>query len=304
VRTVVGAALLAVVVWHLGWGPLVRAVHRVEPSSLAAAAALGAVSTVCGAWRWSVAARALGLTVPLRAAVPACYRSQFVNVAAPVGVVGDVVRGVATGRSTGDTLLGVRSVVWERFVGQLVQGLLALAVLAALPSPLPRGIAWGAMVVAAGAALLLARVRSRLPGEARRVLGRAVWPRLTLASLVVVCGHVATFLVAARSAGSTAPTVQLVPVAMLVLVTAGLPLNVAGWGPREGAAAWAFGAAGLGAGLGLTTAVVFGVLALVSSLPGAVLVVVAALRRRAAVHPTPPATTRAAVARPAEPCRA
>ncbi|MGJ3561879.1 hypothetical protein ACR6C2_41015 [Streptomyces sp. INA 01156] len=27
-----------------------------------------------------------------------------------------------------------------------------------------------------------------------------------------------------------------------------LPLNVGGWGPREGVAAWAFGAAGLGAG--------------------------------------------------------
>jgi hypothetical protein len=48
----------------------------------------------------------------------------------------------------------------------------------------------------------------------------------------------------------------------------GLPLNVGGWGPREGVTAWAFGAAGLGAATGLTVAVVYGVLSFVASLPG------------------------------------
>ncbi|MBW8707220.1 hypothetical protein MBT84_47065 [Streptomyces sp. MBT84] len=48
----------------------------------------------------------------------------------------------------------------------------------------------------------------------------------------------------------------------------GLPLNVGGWGPREGVTAWAFGAAGLGAETGLTVAVVYGVLSFVASLPG------------------------------------
>ena len=50
---------------------------------------------------------------------------------------------------------------------------------------------------------------------------------------------------------------------LLVLLAAGLPLNVAGWGPREGMAAWAFGAAGLGAAQGVATAVAYGALVLV-----------------------------------------
>ncbi len=54
----------------------------------------------------------------------------------------------------------------------------------------------------------------------------------------------------------------------------GLPLNVGGWGPREGVTAWAFGAAGLGAGTGLSVAVVYGVLSFVASLPGVVVLVV------------------------------
>jgi glycosyltransferase 2 family protein len=282
-RPLLGTAVLSLVVWRLGWGPFVAAVQGIEPSSLLAAAAIAVVTTVCCAWRWTVVARTLGMVVPLPSAVSACYRSQFVNVAMPGGVVGDVLRGVGTGRTNGDPLLGIRSVVWERLGGQAVQVLLALGVLVALPSPIPRGVVWVFAGLVAGALVVLSRVRGRLLGEARLLLTRAVWPRLALASALVVGGHVATFLVAARSAGLTAPTLRVLPVALLVLVSAGLPLNVAGWGPREGAAAWAFGAAGLGAGPGLSTAVVFGVMALVSSLPGALLVVCGVVRRRSAV---------------------
>jgi hypothetical protein len=60
----------------------------------------------------------------------------------------------------------------------------------------------------------------------------------------------------------------------------GLPTNIAGWGPREGAAAWVFAMAGLGAAEGVATAVVYGVMALVATLPGAVLLAVAWLRPR------------------------
>jgi bacteriorhodopsin len=49
-----------------------------------------------------------------------------------------------------------------------------------------------------------------------------------------------------------------------------VPMSIAGWGPREGVAAWSFGLAGLGAQQGISAAVVYGVLVLVASLPGAV----------------------------------
>ena len=63
------------------------------------------------------------------------------------------------------------------------------------------------------------------------------------------------------------------PLALVVLLAAGLPLNVAGWGPREGAAAWVFAAVGLGAAQGLAVAVAYGAIVLVATLPGAVLLV-------------------------------
>ncbi len=58
----------------------------------------------------------------------------------------------------------------------------------------------------------------------------------------------------------------------------GVPANVGGFGPREGVAAWAFGAAGLTATEGVATAVVYGALVLVASLPGAAVLVVRRIR--------------------------
>ena len=104
---------------------------------------------------------------------------------------------------------------------------------------------------------------------------------IALASALVVVGHAVTFLIAARTAGATAPVSLMLPLALLAMLAMVLP-SVAGWGPREGATAWAFAAAGLGAEQGVATAVVYGVMVLVASLPGA-LVLVAAWAPRAAV---------------------
>ena len=71
----------------------------------------------------------------------------------------------------------------------------------------------------------------------------------------------------------------MLPLAVLVLLAAGVPTNIAGWGPREGVAAWVFGVAGLGAAQGVATSVVYGVMVLVASLPGAVVLLVASLHR-------------------------
>jgi hypothetical protein len=89
-----------------------------------------------------------------------------------------------------------------------------------------------------------------------------------LLSALAVAGHLVVFLVAAASVGVALTPLQLVPVGALVLLGAAIPLNVAGWGPREGVAAWAFAAYGSTAATGLAVSVTFGVLAMVATLPG------------------------------------
>jgi len=293
-RLVGGATVLAVLVWRLGAGPFLDGIRTISAWPLAAAAGIAVVTTVCCAWRWSIVARGLGVRVPLGAAIAAYYRSQFLNTTLPGGVLGDVHRGVRHGRDVGDLGRGLRAVAWERSAGQVVQLVLALVVLLILPSPVRASmpIVAGAVVASALAVVLLARMLPRQgPSRWARtlrtanadvrdgLLARSAWPGVTVASVVVVIGHAATFLIAARTAGSAASAIQVLPLTLIVLLAMGVPTNIAGWGPREGVTAWAFGAAGLGADRGLSTAVVYGVLVLVASLPGAGVLAVAWIHR-------------------------
>jgi glycosyltransferase 2 family protein len=292
-RIVGPAVVLAVLVWRLGTGPFLDGIRAVDGGALAGAAGVAVLTTVCCAWRWTIVARGLGVELSLSAAVAAYYRSLFLNVTLPGGIVGDVHRGVSHGRDVSDVGRALRAVAWERFAGQVVQVLVTIAILLALPSPVQSSMPLVAIavVVAVFAVALVARARpdrgrsgwARVVGMAAgdirdALLARRAWLSIAAASALVVAGHAVTFLIAARIAGATAPPSQMLPIALLVMMSMVLP-NVGGWGPREGVAAWAFGAAGIGAQRGLTTAVVYGVMVLVASLPGAVVLVASWCRR-------------------------
>jgi glycosyltransferase 2 family protein len=301
IRVAAAAATLAVLAWSVGTGPFVDGLRAVDGGALAAGSGIAVLTTVCCAWRWKTVARGLGVDPPLGAAVAAYYRSIFLNVTLPGGVVGDVHRGLSHGRDTSDVGRGLRAVVWERSAGQAVQVVLTVAILLLLPSPVRAVVplAAVALLVAAAGLVLATRVGpavgpsrwARLHGAVARdlrdgLLAARAWPVIALASALVVAGHAVTFLIAARTAGVTAPPSQVLPLAMLVLLAAALP-NVGGWGPREGVTAWAFAAAGLGASLGVATAVVYGVMVFVASLPGAAVLVAAWVvraRRDGAAH--------------------
>jgi uncharacterized membrane protein YbhN (UPF0104 family) len=270
-------ATLAVLVWRVGTGPFIDGLRTVDGEALAAGAGLAMLTTVACAWRWQTVARGLGVELPLGTAVAAYYRSLFLNVTLPGGVVGDVHRGYRHGRDARDVARGLRAVAWERSAGQAVQAVVTVAALLVMPSPVRAAMPYVAPALLAAAAGVALAARARPAGGWRSVvsrdlraglLARRAWPAVALASALVVAGHVATFLIAARTAGATAPPSRLLPLALLVLLGAALP-NVGGWGPREGVTAWAFAAAGLGASLGVATAVVYGVMVFVASLPGA-----------------------------------
>jgi uncharacterized membrane protein YbhN (UPF0104 family) len=273
-----GIALPLLLVWRLGTAPFLAGLRGLDPGLLVLGVLIGAVVTISCAWRWRLVARAVGIPLSLRAATAACYRAQFLNTVLPGGVLGDVDRGLRHGARVLDRARALRAVVWERFAGQAVQVGVTLVLLAFLPSPVgtvARTLLAGAVVVLVVGAVVAGLVgrRGRLRAEAAAVLGRRTLPGVVGSSLVATTGHVATFVVAARAVGIGASTAVLVPLALLVLVAMAVPVGLGGWGPREGAAAWAFAAAGLDVGQGVAAAVVFGVLSLAAGLPGLVLLV-------------------------------
>jgi uncharacterized membrane protein YbhN (UPF0104 family) len=297
-RFVASGVTLGILVWRLGASPFLDGLRRLDAGALAAAATLVAATTVCSAWRWKVVARSLGVDLPLPAAVAAYYRALFLNVTLPGGVVGDVHRGVRHGRDVRNVGRAMRAVVWERFAGQVVQVVLTVVVLLALPSPVRSYMPLVAIgvVAAAGSVVLVVRVRpgagrsawgrvrDAVAGDICTVLGRRAWVGIGLVSALVVCGHVVVFLIAARTAGVTAPLSRMLPLALLVMAVMVIP-SIGGWGPREGTTAWAFGAAGLGADRGVAAAVVYGVMVLVACLPGAAVLAVSSSRRSRSPKP-------------------
>jgi uncharacterized membrane protein YbhN (UPF0104 family) len=289
-RPAAAVAILGVLAWRVGAGPFLDGLRTVDATALGAATGLAVVTTVCCAWRWRVVARGLGVDLALGAAVAAYYRSLFLNVTLPGGVVGDVHRGITHGRQTRDVGRGLRAVAWERSAGQAVQLVLTVGVLLVAPSPVRAAMPFGAVALVLGVAgLVLATRRRPARGESRwarvrrtvardlrdGLLVRRAWPVVALTSTLVVAGHALTFVIAAHTAGADASPARLLPLALLVLAAAALP-NIGGWGPREGMTAWAFAAVGLGASLGIATAVAYGVMVLVASLPGAAVLLVEA----------------------------
>ncbi|HEU5157895.1 MAG TPA: lysylphosphatidylglycerol synthase transmembrane domain-containing protein [Streptosporangiaceae bacterium] len=306
-RVLIGVGIIGVLAWQLGTRAFVEGLGVIDARAVIAALAIGFGTTVCSAARWCLVARRLGLRLPLRSGVEDYYRALFLNAVLPAGVLGDVHRAVRHGRQEGDVGRGVRAVMLERLAGQVVVVGVAVPVLLARPAVVPErfhgAVVTSAAVVAAvalavsAAAVVVGRRWTRSGSRWRRVsaaslgdlrrglLARDAWPGVALLSALAFAGHLALFLVAARTAGATAPAAQLLPLMVLTLLAMGLPVNVGGWGPREGVAALAFAAAGLSAAQGLTTAVVYGVLALVASLPGAVVLVHPVIARGGAKVP-------------------
>ncbi|HEX5087785.1 MAG TPA: UPF0104 family protein [Nocardioides sp.] len=232
-----GVLVLAFLAWQLGAGPFVDGLRATNGWAVLVAVVVTAGTTWCVALRWSLltARFASGerTRVPVRTAYVAYYRSQLINATLPGGVVGDVHRGARH---------GWRGVVWDRVLGQVVQVALVGALL------LPGAWRWGGLAVVAV------------------VVVAGGW--LLMLSALSTAGHLVVFVVAAESLGVSLSLGTLVSIGALVLLGAAVPLNVAGWGPREGVAAWAFAAYGSTAATGLAVSVTFGVLAMVATLPG------------------------------------
>jgi len=288
-RLVAAGAVIVVLLARVGTAPFVRAVDGVTVPATLTALAATLVTTTCCAWRWTWTARRLNLDLDVRAAIPAYYRSQFLNVSLPGGVLGDVHRALQHGVDTAAVPGAARAVVWDRALGQTALIATAGVAMVWLPSAgratslLTLGVLLAVVTVLLGWLVAAARRGKRAAAtavaELRRIASRDVWLPMSL-SVVAVLGHLLVLVTAARAAGVAVPLLGSVPLLVTVLLGSSLPVSLAGWGPREGTAAWVFATAGLGAADGVTVAALYGVLTFIAVLPGAVLVLSDVLPQR------------------------
>ena len=255
--------------------------------------ALGVPQVVLSAWRWRLTAARLGAHLPLGAAVREYYLATFLNQVLPGGVMGDAARAWRHARKESHVQHGGaaawQAVVLERASGQLALLLVVLASLALSPAlrsavhgafsgPSPTEAALAGLLLALLAlGLTLSRTRlrmhlSQLRQAARQaLLARGAFLPQLIASLLVVASYVGVYLCCMRMIGIDTPLATAAPLIPWVLLAMAIPLSIAGWGVREGAAALLWQAAGLDPAQGVAISISYGAVVLLSSLPGALM---------------------------------
>ncbi len=279
---------LMALLWAGVDGPAAAAMlARADPRWLLAALATLSLQTLLSAWRWRLTAARLGIEITPRRAVREYWLAQVVNQSLPGGVAGDVGRAVRSREGAG---LGraVHAVMIERLSGQVAMITLMLAGTASvtlLPGgiDLPRPVLGLVLIIALIAVAIVAAlaVIPHLAGlradVARALLARGAWPRQAALSAAAAGLNLLSFDFCARATGTDLPASAVMALVPLILGTMILPVTIAGWGLREGAAAALFPIAGASGAAGLAASVAFGVMFLVSTLPG---VIVLLTRRR------------------------
>lgn len=270
---------------------------RVSFYVLLPALALTVFQVALSAWRWRYTVERLGLPLAYPVAVREYYLATFLNQVLPGGVLGDVNRAWRHGSGAGERLSAVHGVAIERLSGQLVLGLVvALSVGWLVSSGLLTFGPWDggqwlvivAVVIILGAWLV---VKTAIASYLQRLrhdlylslLNRTVLPVQLGSSLLVLASYLGVFLCLAWGAGyldSVESGVVIAGLGSILLLSMVIPLTVAGWGIREGAAAVLWPMVGLPAEQGVALSVGYGALVLVSSLPGVVFLFASRLAAR------------------------
>jgi len=288
--------VVLVVFWQLDQARIWEVLRTISPLILVPVAVLTFVQVAVSAWRWRFTLSRLRLSLPLAQAIREYYLATFLNQILPGGVVGDVNRAWRSGLETGQRLIAVHGVAIERLSGQVILALVVaisltgLMVSGAMQIPVARthshqlGLWIAAGLVAVFLIVWFVRSGGRVAAYAStlaRHMRLALWqwpafPLQLLSSCLVLASYLAVFLVLAVSAGFVTGAGDLLLWAALgsfLLLSMVIPVTIAGWGVREGAAAVLWPMAGLPAEQGVAISVGYGVVVLISSLPGLVVLV-------------------------------
>lgn len=300
-RGLISLALLGAVILWADPQAVLAEVQRLSLGWMLLALMISVLQVMLSAWRWKFTADLIAVPLRYRYALREYYLALLVNQLLPGGVLGDAGRAHRHARQSSSRGSAWRAVVIERASGQGAVVLLTLAAL--LTSPLwhaalgwPVLAALGAVMALAGAlcvgAILWLRHTSAIAlpswchAFARDVkqalLQRGVWLKQLLSSLAIVLSYGLVMVCAARAIGVELPALDVLALTPLLLLAMLVPLSIAGWGLREGAAAavWVF--VGLPSAQGVAVSLAYGVLIMLSSLPG----IWVALRKRTKATPS------------------
>ena len=293
----------------------------VAPGMLVLAGGLSLVQVVICMYRWSAVLVAIGAPLPLITLLRLFYIGSFFNQTLPSSVGGDAVR-IYLAHRAGQPLSGaINGVMLERVAIVLALTLLVLAMQPLFLGKLDPGKApWVlsgvvSLTVLAVIGIGFLTFLNHLPASLRHwrliqglvVLGgdtRRLFLRRASAARVIalsLAGHVNVTLVVyvlALGLGLKVTVVDCLALFPLVLLATTLPISIAGWGVRELAMVKALALVGVPGDGAVALSLLFGLINVALSIPGGLVWLASAERRKDAV-PSPPAIDEARGGRPA-----
>ena len=295
-KLIVSIALIALTIHLSNWHATVARLTLISPLNLFGLALAMLALAPVQAVRWQCVLRAFHARLAFREAAITVIISYFFNQVLPSSIGGDVIR-VWRVRQNGATLAtAVSSVIVDRMVA--VIGLVGLVsvllpwIYQMMPSDHARlqlVIAMSVAVAATGSVFLLQFMPERWskhrwgepvvhmsaglnrlarePGFGGAALACAVFSHIALGALCFWIAQALSIRVGFFDC------ILLVPPVMLISM---IPASIGGWGLREGAMVVALGIAGVAAADALSISLMFGIVLLISAIPGAILWLVAA----------------------------
>ncbi len=280
-KLLVSLILLLALIWWTDTEAIVQRLRGVSMIWVLLAVLSLTVVTGLMARRWQLVAGRLQIEMPFKAALGEYYIGQMVNLILPGGVIGDVGRAVRI-RKQGDLIRAAQSVAVERIIGQVaIFILIALGFTCAFV--LPGGIIWPTYVLGGIVALLIiAAVFLVLVN--RKTGQRPVFVllmsslkdiKLQVYGMVIACLLIFSLFACARATGTNVPPEGWFTLLPLILSAMLIPLSIAGWGWREGAAAALFPLIGASPDAGIATGIVYGGAMMVAASPALYFMVLA-----------------------------
>lgn len=288
-RLAVSVSILAVILTRVPPAEVLARATAGAILSLFPALLLSMVSIALVALRWRLLAGWLGLAMPVGLALRALFVAVFGGQLLPSSVGTDVLRGWLLARHTGGIGRIVASLMADRLVGLFAACLLVLlAVPVASQLPLPYvGFLGLSAMLASGAVLVsfvlgcsgvlgsnaLSRVRVAMK-LASPIEGVTLqFKPVLLAVAIALSVHGTTVLVAAltaRAYGLDASLELWMSIIPLSVIASAMPISINGWGVREAAIVFLAATMGVPAADALLVSMTLGVLNMMASLPGAV----------------------------------
>lgn len=297
-----GGVSFGLIAWVLSKVDLAAAwaqATSIEPSMAALALVLMVCQIFLGALRWGLVLRALSAAFHWLRTISVYYIGVFFSIVLPGAVGGDAVRMWFARRNGLPLGTAINSVALERAVtvfGLVLLVCLTQPILMTRLPDLPGAWIFPMLLAVCVLGILTLASLDKLPLSLHRwrlVRGLALLatdtrklffhPAYSLATLVVaLVGHVNLSLAVYVLAVGLHLDVHLLDCLVLVppvILVITLPISIAGWGVRETAMVTAFGFVGMAGSSALVLSILFGILTMVTALPGGLVFLLAGGRR-------------------------